>query len=778
MADIKISALPLSQALDGSELVPLVKGGVTVRGTVNQVVAPALSRASHTGSQAISTVTGLQAALDAKLALGASATSAIALAAGSDRDKLDSIATGATQNAPDAALRDRSTHTGSQPISSITGLQAAIDLKAPLASPTFTGTVSGSFVGDLQGNASTATALASGSADRIKLDGLTSGTVNSSDAFLLSRANHTGTQGLQTIGGLQEALDLKAPLASPTFTGTASGAFSGNLSGIASSAVTLAPGADRDKLDGIADYATANASDNILRDRSNHTGTQSSTTITVSASGRLIGRSTSGSGAAEEIALGEGLALDAGTLTVTFPEAPDTGSGPVAWADITGKPTLSAVALSGSYVDLNDLPYEGMNPPLNELPDVHVGTPTALAQDHILTYIASGQVWVNKALDTVFGTGTNGQIVTRVAGKPQWANVPAVSWSAVTDKPTYAPVATTGAYGDLTGAPVLAPVATTGSYLDLTDVPVIEPGDPGLASVSADGAPVLGGDLEVSDKVIKSSVGGILMRTAGNEGFPNGGIFFEGYRLNFWNADNVKGPNYDAVLEDYRPEVNINADGDNDIRVSTNGAIVLEGGKGVEVAGLGYLMGKPDNFLGITNKNGALLIGGSPGGPAANDAPAEFQIIGAPKFDGTPEFHNRVIQTGPTAGHEVVDARYFGQTTGGTPVALSNEVPNWYYHAYTPMTIATGRAATFQILLTGLRTDVAGDIASFVISGLVRNSDGTASIVAQAQQVIHRTDDDWIANAVAEGDQLKIYVAGSAGETVKWTAAVRLSFVG
>ena len=58
-----------------------------------------------------------------------------------DDTKLGGIATGATANATDAQLRDRATHTGSQAISTVTSLQTTLDAKAPLASPTFTGTV-------------------------------------------------------------------------------------------------------------------------------------------------------------------------------------------------------------------------------------------------------------------------------------------------------------------------------------------------------------------------------------------------------------------------------------------------------------------------------------------------------------------------------------------------------------------------------------------------------------------------------------------------------------
>lgn len=50
-------------------------------------------------------------------------------AASAMKTKLDGIATGATANATDAQLRDRATHTGTQAISTVTGLQTALDGK-------------------------------------------------------------------------------------------------------------------------------------------------------------------------------------------------------------------------------------------------------------------------------------------------------------------------------------------------------------------------------------------------------------------------------------------------------------------------------------------------------------------------------------------------------------------------------------------------------------------------------------------------------------------------
>ena len=84
----------------------------------------------------------------------------------------------------------------SKPVSTAT--QTALDLKAPLASPTFTGSVT-----------------------------LPSGTVNSGmiadGAIVDSDINAAAAIAQSKISGLGAALDLKAPLASPTFTGTVSG---------------------------------------------------------------------------------------------------------------------------------------------------------------------------------------------------------------------------------------------------------------------------------------------------------------------------------------------------------------------------------------------------------------------------------------------------------------------------------------------------------------------------------------------------------------------------
>lgn len=105
-------------------------------------------------------------------------------------------------------------------------------------------------------------------------------------------------------------------------------------------------------------------------------------------------------------------------------------------ARILNKPTLAAVATSGSYSDLTN-------------------TPT----------IPAAQVpsdW----------TATTG--ATRILNKPTLATVATSgSYNDLTNRPSLATVATTGEYSDLANRPSLASVAISASYNDLVDQPVI-----------------------------------------------------------------------------------------------------------------------------------------------------------------------------------------------------------------------------------------------------------------------------------------------------------------
>ena len=141
--------------------------------------------------------------------------------------KLNGVAPGATANATDAALRDRSTHTGTQAVSTVSGLQSALDSKV---------------------SAEAGKSLMT-DAERTKLGGIATGAQ-------VNVATDIG-QGTRTDTGI--------PLTSSTGTGTTLPVATTSLAGL------MAP-ADKSKLNGVAPGATANATDAALRNRSTHTG--------------------------------------------------------------------------------------------------------------------------------------------------------------------------------------------------------------------------------------------------------------------------------------------------------------------------------------------------------------------------------------------------------------------------------------------------------------------------------------------------------------------------
>lgn len=230
--------------------------------------------------------------------------------------KLDGIATGATANATDAQLRARSSHTGTQAISTVTGLQSALDGKVGTSDARLTDSREWSAATATQAEAEAGTATTrrawtaqrvrqailgwwNASADKTKLDGVATGaTANATDAQLRARSSHTGTQAISTVTGLQVALDDKvddddARLSNPrdwtaaivsqteAEAGTASTARKWTAQRVRQSILGWwNSSSDKTKLDGIAAGATANATNAQLRDRSTHTGTQAISTVT------------------------------------------------------------------------------------------------------------------------------------------------------------------------------------------------------------------------------------------------------------------------------------------------------------------------------------------------------------------------------------------------------------------------------------------------------------------------------------------------------------------
>lgn len=232
----------------------------------------------------------------------------------SDGTKLDGIASGATANATDAQLRDRTTHTGVQAQSTVTNL--VTDLAAKVVGPASatdnavarydattgkliqTSLVTISDTGSIVLPALQTVDGRDPSVDGTKLDGIASGaTANSTDAQLRDRTTHTGTQAQSTVTNLVTDLAAKAAGAASSvdnavarFDATTGKILQNSLvtiddvGNIALPALQTVDGRDLSvdgaKLDGIAAGATANSSDATLLNRAYHTGSQAESTVT------------------------------------------------------------------------------------------------------------------------------------------------------------------------------------------------------------------------------------------------------------------------------------------------------------------------------------------------------------------------------------------------------------------------------------------------------------------------------------------------------------------
>lgn len=236
MADEKISASPAASSLSGTEIVPVVQGGNNKRTTAQAIanLAPPPAWGDITGD--LADQTDLQTALDDK-ADDAATTTALAGKANTSHNHAASditsgllpVARGGTGTATPGLVQGTNvTITGTWPnqtvnaagggggnwgsitgtLSDQTDLQTALDAKAPLASPTLTGTPAAP------------TAAANTNTTQIATTAFAKTEADDAQAFAIQRANHTGTQAQSTVTDLVTDLAAKAPLASPTFTGT------------------------------------------------------------------------------------------------------------------------------------------------------------------------------------------------------------------------------------------------------------------------------------------------------------------------------------------------------------------------------------------------------------------------------------------------------------------------------------------------------------------------------------------------------------------------------
>ncbi len=276
----------------------------TTLGLGDAALRPASYFALAVHTHAISDITGLQTALDAKLNLSVTSTYGRTVIGATDAASARTILQlgSASQNATsDFAL---AVHTHA--ISDITGLQTALSNKESSIS---SGTTAQYWRGDK-----------------------TFQTLDRS-AVGLSAVDNTNDAAKPISIAQQTAFDLKLD---STHAGTG-----GSAHAIATSTEAgFITASDKFKLDSVANSATANSTDQQLRDRSTHTGVQAISTITgldtalaenapkglltsaelTMTSGKLIGRATSGTGSVEEISLGAGFSFSSGAIIFLAPD--------------------------------------------------------------------------------------------------------------------------------------------------------------------------------------------------------------------------------------------------------------------------------------------------------------------------------------------------------------------------------------------------------------------------------------------------------------------------
>ena len=172
--------------------------------------------------------------------------------------------------------------------------------------------------------------------------------------------------------------------------------------------------------------------------------------------------------------------LGSGNITVA--------TGEVAWSDITGKPTFATVATSGSYNDLTDKPNIPVVPTNISAFTNDIGYITGAAISDMAT-----ETWVGNQ-GYITSSALSGYATETWVG--QQGYLTSVSWNDVSNKPTFATVATTGSYNDLLDKPTIPVV----SY-PVTDVEV-------------DGISVLSGtvaQIDLTPYVLSSSLASVAL---------------------------------------------------------------------------------------------------------------------------------------------------------------------------------------------------------------------------------------------------------------------------
>lgn len=218
-----------SPVLTGTPLAPTAAPGTaTTQIATTGFVATAIAALLDGAPGALDTLNELAAALSDDANFAASVTAALSNKVDkvvgkqlstedfstAEKSKLAGVAAGATANASDAALRDRASHTGLQAQNTVTNLVSDLADKAPIASPALTGAPTA----PTPATEDSSTKLATTAYVAAKIAALLSSAPGALDTLAELAAALGEDPNFATT--ITNALALKAPLASPSLSGT------------------------------------------------------------------------------------------------------------------------------------------------------------------------------------------------------------------------------------------------------------------------------------------------------------------------------------------------------------------------------------------------------------------------------------------------------------------------------------------------------------------------------------------------------------------------------
>jgi len=136
----------------------------------------------------------------------------------------------------------------------------------------------------------------------------------------------------------------------------------------------------------------------------------------------------------------------------------------VAYADVSGTPTLATVATSGSYNDLSNKPTLGTAAALDvgtsalNVVQLDGSAKLPAVDGSQLTNLPSGASTLGALSDVTITSVADRQVLTYDSASGDWVNS-AVAYADVSGTPTLATVATSGSYNDLSNKPTLGTAA-------------------------------------------------------------------------------------------------------------------------------------------------------------------------------------------------------------------------------------------------------------------------------------------------------------------------------